>query len=564
MNKEQKKKLSREKRRLQKTKRARLEKEIEDIEDMEDNDLDIPDDEDIEKEYRGDFNSISFSQLDAAMAAQEKVEKVNETTWMVRDLVNNILYNRELDVDEKASAIKSVADDFGARVRSIMDSNILKASIDLDALELQATLARDKRNLSFSERVKDMVSKAVLTASAENKLSDDDFALVETKDGKKVRKYPIHDKAHVRNALARAAQMIKAGGEAEADAKTALPKIRAAAKTMGIDVSIDKDANAIQIEKDANGDWRMVNLVSNKWLDRDDEIICEDAHKEYAEWVNSSPEFMPASMSWHIPETVRENCVDFVDYIDGFLITSVKLTEKEAQSLLEVSKNVDLGMSHGSFVLERDPNDSRIITKYRMYEVSDLPLKNAANPFTDLETISKEVGMDKLEYLSKIMGKEKAEAYFEKIGLKKQALEDAQIESKEVTEEVVETEPVAELEEKKVNEPGDVVAEVLKQLDIDGLNEFVTKAQEAMEKIPVLEELVKELSTNQEDKLAEMINPPISKKMAWSRPSESKENILKEGVKKDEKLKEQVPGIPEEMWLSQATGTVPIKVEETV
>ena len=144
MNKEQKKKLSREKRRLQNEKRARMEKEIESIEELED-EYDIKFEEPVEKSYSGDYSSLSFSQLDTALDAQEKVEKINETSMMVRDLVNNILWS-PLGPDEKSSAIKAVADDFGARVRSIMDSPMEKTSVDIDALELQATLARDKRN----------------------------------------------------------------------------------------------------------------------------------------------------------------------------------------------------------------------------------------------------------------------------------------------------------------------------------------------------------------------------------------------------------------------------------
>ena len=166
--------------------------------------------------------------------------------------------------------------------------------------------------------------------------------------------------------------------------------------------------------------------------------------------------------------------------------------------------------------------------------------------------------MDKKDYLSKIIGAEKAEAYLEKIGLAKQALEDAQIESKEVTEEPPVEEPVVEpvVEDNQ----GELIAKILKELDIEGLNEFVAKAQEAMEKIPVLEELVKELSGNQEEKLAELIVPPMSKKMAWSRPSESKKNVVKE----TDPLLDEVPRLSKDMWLSEVTGTEPIKIEETV
>ena len=560
MNREQKKKLSRAKRRMQNEKRTRMEKELEDMEPVED---DMP--EEIEKSYSGNYEAKSFSELDIAIDAQEKAEEVQETTWMVQDLVRNIIWYPEYSPEEKASAIKSVADEFGTRVRTIMESPMQKdASEDIDALEIEATLARDQRNLSLPEKIKDAVTKAVVSTAAENKMPDSNFALVVERDGKKVRKYLIHDKAHVRNALARAAQMIKKGGEAGADAKAALPKIRAAAKKMGIDVSMEKEDNAVQIEKDANGDWRAVMWVSNNYLDRDNEIISEAAHKEYVDWVNNNRELMPASISWHIPETVKENHVDFMDYIDGFLVASVKLTEKEAESLLTLSKKVNLGMSHGSFVLERDPNDQRVITKYRMYEVSDLPLKNAANPFTDLETISKEAGMDKLEYLTELLGADKAKAYVEKIGLKKQALEEAEIESKEVVEEevVVTDEQTTTEEEKKPEQETnkELIEQVFKELDIEGLNEFVMNAKASMDKINALEELVKELTADKDEKLAELIDPPISKKMAWSRPSESEDNVLKEN-KQDNKLKESVPGIPKEYWLSEATGTTPIKEE---
>ena len=553
MNKEQKKKLSREKRRLQNEKRARLEKELEDMEPVED-ELDEP----VEKEYYGNYEAKSFSELDQALDAEEKAEKVNETSWMVQDLVRNIIRYPEFSPEEKSAAIKSVADEFGSRVRMIMETPMMKeASTDIDALELEATLARDKRNLSFPERIKDVVAKAF--QANEERLNDEDFAFVAEREGVKVRKYPIHNVTVVRKNLSVIASDLTKEGIDSEDAREALPKIREAAKKFNIDVSMDKEDNAVQIEKDANGDWRAVMWVSNKFIDRDKEIICEAAHKEYVEWVNANKELMPASISWHIPETVKENHVDFIDYIDGFLVASVKLTDNEAERLLKLSKEVNLGMSHGSFVLERDAKDPRIITKYRMYEVSDLPLKNAANPFTDFETISKEVGMDKLEYLTQILGADKAKAYVEKIGLKKQALEDAQIESKEKEEETP-TEPET-TEVPPVSEPvanKELVAQVLKEMDIDGLNEFVTKAQVAMEKVAVLEEMVKEMSANQDEKLAEMIDPPISKKMAWSRPSQNDDNLVKNS-KDDKKLKEKIPGLPDGFWLSEATGTAPVK-----
>jgi len=449
MNRDQKKQLAREKRRIQREKRAQLEKDIDEI---------------IESEM--DIESDIFDQEESVMETKEVPDEIPEV------------------------------------VPDVVESPMEKETVsDIDALVFEVTQARDKRIINSNEGIKGMVAKSV----------------------------------------------------------------RAAATKLGIDMPPQKDSNAIQIEKDANGDWRSVMWTSNNFIDRDGDIISEDAHKEYVKWVNKEENkvCMPAFVTWHTPGTARENPVDYVDYFNGFLVTSAKLTDIEAVGLLKATKKTSIGMSHGSFVLERDPKDPRIITKYRMYEVSDLPLDKAANPFTAIETVSKEVEMDKKEYLAELLGEEKAEAFLAKTGLKQKSLQDAEIESKEAdTAPVVEpvvvpanevpvvTEPIV-----KEEKPEDVVAKVLKELDIEGLNDFVTKAQEAMAKIPILESLVKELSTSNDEKLAEMIDPPVSRKLAWTRPSESKDNIAKES----DALVESKPGIPKGYWLSEITGTSPIQ-----
>jgi hypothetical protein len=80
-----------------------------------------------------------------------------------------------------------------------------------------------------------------------------------------------------------------------------------------------------------------------------------------------------------------------------------------------------------------------------------------------------------------------------------------------------------------------------------------------MDKVPVLEELVKTLQGTQEDKLAEALTPPAGR-FTWSqanRPSQSTETVLKE-TDADGKLKKSIPGVPEEYWLSNITQTAPV------
>lgn len=482
----------------------------------------------------------SFEELDAAHQAREQADEIQETGWDVQYLVRNILNHPMMDSKEKASAIQAVGNDFGSRVSDILGASVDAVEKDLDALSLEAILAQDNRENGF---IAQLIDKAVLSTSARKKLSESDFALPSKK------KYPIHDKAHVRNALARAAQQMKAGGAGAVDARAAMPKIRAAAKKMGIGMSMKKENNAILIEKDSKGDWRWVGWVSNNFKDHSGDIIKESAHLEYVDWVNKDlVNRAPVFTSCHAPGTVREYPVDFVAYENGFLVMSGKLNEVEAEQLMTVSKETNIGMSHSSWGL-RSIEEPGSIVKYRMFEVTDLPVATADNPFTTLETLSKEADMNQLEYLSALLGsKEKAEKALKlKTSLAQKELEDAGVESKEKKPDV--SAPAADPQMEAILE------RISKELDIPGLNEFVAKAQESIEKVQVLEKAIKELSATEDDRLAEKIAPKPG--FAWSkRASESPDTVIKE----DDPLKKQEPD-PGANWLSKATNTTPVVVK---
>jgi hypothetical protein len=91
------------------------------------------------------------------------------------------------------------------------------------------------------------VRKADMSTKDINDLPDDAFAHIEpggSKDSegkttpRSKRHYPVHDAAHARNALGRAAEQMK-GDDADAKriASAALPKIKAAAKKFGVEVA---------------------------------------------------------------------------------------------------------------------------------------------------------------------------------------------------------------------------------------------------------------------------------------------------------------------------------------
>lgn len=132
-------------------------------------------------------------------------------------------------------AVESLARQFGedpAEIRSLMESN-----------QIVKLFKRSDRPSNAQEAAvtKPDEGRAKISTASKNDLPDSDFAYIEpggTKDesGKTTprskRHFPIHDAAHVRNALARIGQGAQFGQQA-------LPKVKAAAKKFGVDATDD-------------------------------------------------------------------------------------------------------------------------------------------------------------------------------------------------------------------------------------------------------------------------------------------------------------------------------------
>ncbi|MBK7366195.1 MAG: hypothetical protein IPI97_14855 [Nitrosomonas sp.] len=493
----------------------------------------------IEKKEGGEIMAMgptSWEELDQAKMVSEKAEIVREVTYSVQDLVWNILYS-DKKPDQKAKAIAEVGKGFEQRVKQLEKEEKMEKAVDLELLELKALQAKDSRHISVGDRVSLWLTK-----------SNDSF--------------PLENKSLVRAAITRAISLIEKGGGDADMARENIPAIKKAAKEFGIGAA----ENTVVIEKDSTGRWRAVMWPSNNFLDLDKDIISEKAHLEYVDWVNENMDLAPVFMSCHKYQTIRKNRVDFAGYESGFLMMSSPLEENEVVGLLKAQTLTDIGMSHGTIVIERDPNDSRVITKYRMVEVSDLPLSRAANPFTDFDTlILKEAVMSKVDldiksYLATILGDEtKAEEFIGRAGLKQKALQEAGVESKEVSAPEAKAEtPAADVNMDAV--VAQVMERVSKELDVEGLSEYIAKMQADVQKVPVLEALVKQAMASKEDAVAEMIAAPASRAFAWTkgRASQATDNVLDEKKEDDELLKKAKPELG---WLSEATGTVPVQIQ---
>jgi len=221
--------------------------------------------------------------------------------------------------------------------------------------------------------------------------------------------------------------------------------------------------SSFEIYKDIDGNFRWFGWVTNKWRDRDyfanpekgGEILTDDAHKDYVDWVDQSPATrMPQLLAWHTMETAHKGRADWIDYADGFVMASGPLTLREVRSIARVQQDYDLGMSHGFLPLQKDRHEG-LIQRYRTFEVSYLPLEVAANPWTEFRSITKEVfemGLTekKRGFLTKLMGDDFVEEIEKENATKAAELEAAGVDFKEETEpeasatEVVET-PEAEV-----------------------------------------------------------------------------------------------------------------------
>lgn len=484
-------------------------------------------------EVVGSYNPFggaqSWEDLDNYLEAEATSDAVRQTEYEFRKMVNNVLEDESLSLEQKSSKINALATGFPSRATETAEDNK-----DVDNIT---------KVLSFLGL--DEVAKARLTRAAINDLPDSDFAYIEP-GGKKdadgrttprgLRHYPIQDAAHVRNALARAAQQIKKGGKSGEVAKKALPRIRAAAKKLKIGKS-----SGFMVQKDLAGNYRWIGWVSNKYRDREKEIIAEAAHKEFIDYVYSDPSSrMPALWLWHTFKTATEHRADWIEYSDGFLIESGPLTEKEAIAFISLGEKYDIAMSHGFYQDARlYDRENGIINKYRQFEASVLPREHVANEWTDFATLQevKEMGFtdERRVFLVEALGEEKVAELEASTKDMSEELKALGIEFKEAEIAEEETQPI-EAEETEEEEGKSVVnvslaAEALiEKMGLPALSDYLkgqaTTIEEQGATIAALTAQVKELTKSSDEKVAESLTPRVGDQLVWL--SQSKETEVKD------------------------------------
>lgn len=392
----------------------------------------------------------SWADLDAYFEAEDQRDAVRVSTFEFENLQTNVLNNPDLSLDEKASKIAALADGLVARTEELQEKE---------------EDAEEKPQDGWIEKIRSTLKQGKPSKTVDgNRLLASDFASVGDASKPGTWKLPLAttsgtpDAGRIRDAITAmqpggfrgnrvkltasktsvvrrisgAINRLKAGSDVKKRLRGRLANVKAA------------ENSGFRVFKDAENNWRWFGWATNKWRDRDShadpvnggEILTEAAHKEFIGWVDKNPSRrMPALWPWHTKELAHDMKADWLDYADGFVCVSGPLNNEEAKALSRVAKEFDLGMSHGFYALERDEEHGHIL-KYRTFEVSYLPLENAANPWTDFVTIEKEVDAmgfsdSKRAMLSLLAGEEFAEEVEQETEAKAEMLDAAGIDNKE-------------------------------------------------------------------------------------------------------------------------------------
>lgn len=258
-----------------------------------------------------------------------------------------------------------------------------------------------------------LASKAVWTTAYVNNLPDSSFLYI-LPGGKKdsggkttprsLRMFPYKnaegkiDLPHLRNAIARIPQSNRIDDATKKRLQTRARKLLGQTGT---------EKSSISVFKAADGQWWFLGIYSNQFIDRDGEILSEEAHKEYIDWVDQSG-FRPVITVYHEPHMPEDFWVKVYDkwgddiptfqkivdrvyknvaiakavhvaYANGFVFVAAKFLPGKEDVAQRLSALKDWGMSHGFLGFKSHDN---IFDRYRTFEMSALKVKHAANLLT--------------------------------------------------------------------------------------------------------------------------------------------------------------------------------------
>ena len=143
----------------------------------------------------------------------------------------------------------------------------------------------------------------------------------------------------------------------------------------------EEEGSAFFVTKGIDGQPRWLAVVTNRFEDGDGEVFSEASHREFERYLDETKDY-PELLVWHTPGT-RLGKADFWTYADGFVISSGSFdagVKAEVQRLAEYPE--PMGVSHGYWYDPQHDLKNGVYSKYRTREISALPRRRCANPWT--------------------------------------------------------------------------------------------------------------------------------------------------------------------------------------
>lgn len=457
------------------------------------------------KPYGG---ATSFAQIDQQKAVREYSYAVDDQTYQLRGLIENITDSDDFDVDQKAAAIQAVADEFKTRVNSLNVPTDVLGQMSDD----EKTIWNKVKNILFGEKRTFTAAQRQAMAKSGQAMSDGSF--------------PIANESDLKNA-------IQAVGRASNKA-SAMAHIKKRARSLGKtdllpegwkNIELPEVDGGFKIITDEDGNLRWLSVSSNAFEDREKELFTTAALEEAVEYADKSGERGPL-MFYHIPGTEIGQC-DYQAVVGRFLLESGTFDDTPlSQKAVEYFANSDEEhqVSIGYQYRIGDEEDGQY-DWLRIKERSICPLGTAANQWTDFKVIG-ETPMDanKAEALEKIFGKELASGVIASAEAKTKELEASTKFKADPATETPKEDPKEEEEKTETPQAG------LSTEQVQGLATLITGLTESVDTlqktITGIQEEVKELKKSDDQKVADIMTPRASKVAEQVRPSESPNNSV--------------------------------------
>lgn len=147
---------------------------------------------------------------------------------------------------------------------------------------------------------------------------------------------------------------------------------------------------------------------SNNFEDHDGEYFAEKAIDEYVRRVDVGAVPYPELWLWHTPGT-KHGQAEWVGRIGHFAVAAGSFDDTPAGKAAQAhyaKAGGDYGMSHG-FTYDPGQKSDGVFHQFNTFEISVLPAKAAANPYTQFsEVFEMEMDDEKFAFLARVLGSE--------------------------------------------------------------------------------------------------------------------------------------------------------------